>query len=218
MIAGATATYRGNNFLNADPDGPRNQIMSSINRRRFLEDSPRRRPLLPRRHGRRPSLFADETKPTASPNEKLRGCVIGCHGRGGEHISELIHRKDVELTYICDVDTKVGNSRCEQIDKSLKGHKPKYAQDLRTVLDDKSVDFVTIATPNHWHSLAAIWAMQAGKDVYVEKPVATTSAKAAATCKPPSGISEFARPACKAVRRPDCTKLLPIFARESSAK
>ena len=83
----------------------------------------------------------------------------------------MIHRKDVELAYICDVDTKVGNSRCEQIEQSLHGHKPKYAQDLRTVLDDKSVDFVTIATPNHWHSLAAIWAMQAGKDVYVEKPV-----------------------------------------------
>ena len=116
-------------------------------------------------------LLADQPKQPSSPNEKLRGAVIGCHGRGGEHIAQLIHRKDVELAYICDVDTKVGNSRCEQIEKSLQGHKPKYAQDLRTVFDDKSVDFVTIATPNHWHSLAAIWAMQAGKDVYVEKPV-----------------------------------------------
>ena len=146
--------------------------MSSINRRRFLEDSMfAAAAAAAATAGSAPSLFADETKPSASPNEKLRGCVIGCHGRGGDHISELIHRKDVELTYICDVDTKVGNSRCEQIEKSLKGHKPKYAQDLRKVLDDKSVDFVTIATPNHWHSLAAIWAMQAGKDVYVEKPV-----------------------------------------------
>jgi predicted dehydrogenase len=148
--------------------------MISINRRRFLEDSmfaAAAAATAAATTGSAASLFADETKSSSSPNEKLRGCVIGCHGRGGDHISELIHRKDVELTYICDVDTKVGNSRCEEIAKSLKGHKPKYAQDLRTVLDDKSVDFVTIATPNHWHSLAAIWAMQAGKDVYVEKPV-----------------------------------------------
>ena len=101
----------------------------------------------------------------------MRGVIIGCHGRGGEHIAQLIGRKDIEIAYVCDVDSKVGNSRCEQIDKALNGHKPKYAQDLRRALDDKTVDFVTIATPNHWHSLAAIWAMQAGKDVYVEKPV-----------------------------------------------
>jgi len=147
--------------------------MSSMNRRRFLEDSmfAAAAAAAAATVGIALPLLADETKSITSPNEKLRGCVIGCNGRGGDHISELIHRKDVELAYICDVDTKVGNSRCEQIEKSLKGHKPKYAQDLRTVFDDKTVDFVTIATPNHWHSLAAIWAMQAGKDVYVEKPV-----------------------------------------------
>ena len=142
--------------------------MSLRNRRDFLEDS-----LLAAAAtvGGTVPLLAEEAKVSASPNEKLRGAVIGCNGRGGDHISHLIHRTDVELACICDVDSKAGNSRCEQIEKSLSGHKPKYARDLRTVLDDKSVDFVTIATPNHWHSLAAIWAMQAGKDVYVEKPV-----------------------------------------------
>ncbi|HEX3998235.1 MAG TPA: Gfo/Idh/MocA family oxidoreductase [Pirellulales bacterium] len=146
--------------------------MSSISRRHFLEDS-----LLAAAAAAAATvvggtpLAAKEANASSSPNEKLRGVVIGCNGRGNTHIEELIHRKNVELAFICDVDTKVGNRRCEEIAKALHGHKPKFAQDLRNVLDDKSVDFVTIATPNHWHSLAAIWAMQAGKDVYVEKPV-----------------------------------------------
>ena len=149
----------------------RNQIMSSMNRRHFLEDSMLAAAAAAATIGNAAPLLADESKPITSPNEKLRGVIIGCHGRGGEHIAQLIGRKDIEIAYVCDVNSKVGNSRCEQIDKALNGHKPKYAQDLRRALDDKSVDFVTIATPNHWHSLAAIWAMQAGKDVYVEKPV-----------------------------------------------
>ncbi len=147
--------------------------MPPINRRHFLEDS-----LLAAASaaaaatiGSPSAGFSKDSEHRTSPNDRLRGAVIGCHGRGGEHISILLRRKDVELAYICDVDSKVGNRRCEEIGKSQHGRKPKYARDLRTVLDDKSVDFVTIATPNHWHSLAAIWAMQAGKDVYVEKPV-----------------------------------------------
>jgi predicted dehydrogenase len=151
---------------------PENQKMSLMNRRHFLEDSMLAAAAAAAAAvGIAEPLPAEEAKPLGSPNEKLRGVVIGCHGRGGEHIAQLTNRGDVELAYICDVDTKVGNSRCEQVERNLHGHMPKYAQDLRTALDDKSVDFVTIATPNHWHSLAAIWAMQAGKDVYVEKPV-----------------------------------------------
>ncbi len=62
------------------------------------------------------------------------------------------------------------NGPATRIEKR-QGRRPKFVQDMRQMLDDKSVDIVTIATPNHWHALAAIWAMQAGKDVYVEKPV-----------------------------------------------
>lgn len=149
------------------------RVDASPNRRRFLEDS-----LLAAASAaaaaaisRAKPLMANEASVSTSPNEKLRGVVIGCNGRGDEHIHQLLHRKDVELAYICDVDTTVGNRRCDEIAKARHGHRPKYARDLRTVFDDKTVDFVTIATPNHWHSLAAIWAMQAGKDVYVEKPV-----------------------------------------------
>ena len=145
--------------------------MSGINRRRFLEDS-----LLASAAaaaaagGGATKLLADDSKASKSANAKLLCAVIGVNGRGGEHIKEWSRRKDVEIGYICDIDTKVGNRRCEEIAKN--GHpKPKFVQDLRKMLEDKAVDFVSIATPNHWHSLAAIWAMQAGKDVYVEKPV-----------------------------------------------
>src|SRR5262249_18147450 len=70
----------------------------------------------------------------------------------------------------CDADEAVGQKRCEEMAKK-QGTKPKFVRDLRQVFDDKSIDIVSTATPNHWHALCAIWAMQAGKDVYVEKPV-----------------------------------------------
>src|SRR6185369_1755691 len=103
-------------------------------------------------------------------NDRLIGAVIGCNGRGSSHIDELWKRKNVEIGFLCDIDTKIGNNHCENIGKKT-GRKPKYVQDIRKLLEEKSLDFVTIATPNHWHALAAIWAIQAGKDVYVEKPV-----------------------------------------------
>src|SRR5439155_16627707 len=67
--------------------------------------------------------------------------------------------------------SKVGNKRADEIEKKQDGVRPKVVEDIRQALDDKSVNIITVATPNHWHSLAAIWAIQAGKDVYVEKPV-----------------------------------------------
>src|SRR6266404_7289701 len=142
--------------------------MSGINRRRFLEDSMLAAAAAAASVGAT-KIFADEPKPSTSPNEKLIAAVIGVGGRGGEHIKEWSGRPDVEIGYVCDIDTKHGYDRAEQIGKNHR--KPQYVQDLRKLLEDKTVDFVSIATPNHWHSLAAIWAMQAGKDVYVEKPV-----------------------------------------------
>ena len=75
-------------------------------------------------------------------------------------------RADCRVTYICDADRSVGPQVAARFDSD-----PKVVTDMRRIFDDKSVDVVSIATPNHWHALAAIWAMQAGKDVYVEKPV-----------------------------------------------
>ncbi|MBR6435589.1 MAG: Gfo/Idh/MocA family oxidoreductase, partial [Thermoguttaceae bacterium] len=96
--------------------------------------------------------------------------VIGVRGRGGDHINGYIGRSNVQISYICDCDEKAGNDRCDQIEKRT-GKRPVFVRDLREIMDKKDVDCVSIATPNHWHCLAAIWAMQSGKDVYVEKPV-----------------------------------------------
>ena len=65
---------------------------------------------------------------------------------------------------------RVGNRKCDEIERKT-GRRPKFVQDLRKLFEDKSIDCISTATPNHWHALVAIWAMQAGKDVYVEKPV-----------------------------------------------
>ena len=75
----------------------------------------------------------------------------------------------VEITYLIDPDTRTYKKRLDQIAKQG-GRAPATVQDIRRALDDKSVDAVSIATPNHWHALITIWACQAGKDVYVEKP------------------------------------------------
>ena len=104
-----------------------------------------------------------------SPNERLSVAVIGVKGRGTDHIGGFAGRTDTEITYVCDVDTTY-QSRVQDVAKR-QGRAPKFEQDLRKILDDPSVDIISIATPNHWHALAAIWALQHGKHVYVEKPV-----------------------------------------------
>ena len=105
-----------------------------------------------------------------SPNAELNVAIVGAGGRGGEHIKQMLAASGVAISHICDIDQKVLAQRGDQIEKS-QGKRPTPIEDLRRVLDDKSVDFVSIATPNHWHALGGIWAMQAGKDAYVEKPV-----------------------------------------------
>ena len=96
--------------------------------------------------------------------------VVGLRGRGGSHIGAFAGRKDTEILYLCDVDLEVGLKRTGEVAKR-QGRVPRYEADLRRVLEDPRVDIVSIATPNHQHALQAIWAMQAGKDVYVEKPI-----------------------------------------------
>lgn len=115
-------------------------------------------------------LLAQDRK-SVSPNEKLTVAIIGCGIRGKAHAKELARLADCDIAYVCDPDL----DRADEVGALLSGElnrpMPKKVQDLRVILDDPSVDAVTIATPNHWHALAAIWAMQAGKDAYVEKPV-----------------------------------------------
>jgi predicted dehydrogenase len=105
------------------------------------------------------------------PNDVLRLAAIGVRGRGGEHLEFFTKGGlNVDVVAIVDVDEAVAQKRAEEVEKTT-GKKPACFKDMREVFDNKDIDIVSIATPNHWHSLAAIWAIQAGKDVYVEKPV-----------------------------------------------
>jgi predicted dehydrogenase len=143
--------------------------MARRNRRQFLEDS--MFAAAAAMAGSTGNLLgADVDSQSKSPNEKLNVAVVGVRGRGGSHIGAFAGRQDTVITYVVDVDSDFGNKRVIEIEKR-QGVRPKFVEDIRKMLEDKSVDIVTIATPNHWHSLMAIWAMQAGKDVYCEKPV-----------------------------------------------
>ena len=101
-------------------------------------------------------------------NDRVRVAICGLHGRGEDHIKGYSALPNVEIAALCDVDESVLRERLEQLDKA--GVHPKTYGDIRKLLEDKSIDAISIATPNHWHSLMAIWGCQAGKDVYVEKP------------------------------------------------
>ena len=106
-----------------------------------------------------------------SPNETVRVAVIGLRGRGRSHINAFhqLAKDNVELVTLCDCDENVLRERAADYEK-ISGKRAKTVTDMRHVLDDKSIHAVGFATPNHWHSLGTIWALQAGKHVYVEKP------------------------------------------------
>ncbi len=143
--------------------------MFQLTRRRFLEDSllataAAAAAVAPK------ALVAAEQAASVGPNEKITAAIIGCGIRGKQHASELARLAECDIAYVCDPD----RDRAAEVAALLveKGRRaPKETQDLRKILDDKTVDVVFIAAPNHWHALAAVWTMQAGKDVYVEKPV-----------------------------------------------
>ena len=139
--------------------------MSKSSRRKFLKNS----------------LFAGTafavcgTKSSArisGANNRLRIAVAGINGRGGGHIDGWLEQDNVEVAYLIDPDRRVLERRMKALERKSKG---KFAcqgvTDVRQALDDKNLDAISIATPNHWHSLMTIWAAQAGKHVYVEKPM-----------------------------------------------
>lgn len=105
----------------------------------------------------------------AQANERVVVGVIGPGGMGTHHLRSLVRRKDVEVAWVCDVDSD-RLARAEKIVKDVTGKPAKAVGDLRKVLDDPRVDAVFIATPDHWHAPASILALEAGKHVYVEKP------------------------------------------------
>ncbi|MBP85299.1 MAG: dehydrogenase [Planctomycetaceae bacterium] len=103
-------------------------------------------------------------------NDTIRLGVAGINGRGTSHIDGFASQKNVDVTYLIDPDTTLFGSRGDRV-KSKGGTTPECVQDIREALDDKNLDAVSVATCNHWHSLITVWACQAGKDVYVEKPM-----------------------------------------------
>src|SRR5215213_10069077 len=103
-------------------------------------------------------------------NDTIRIGVAGLNGRGGSHVGEFTGMKGVQVTYLIDPDTRTYGRHIKTI-KGRGNNTPQTVQDIRRALDDKELDAISIATPNHWHSLMTIWACQAGKDVYVEKPL-----------------------------------------------
>ena len=115
------------------------------------------------------------TVPTIIPgrvfgaNDRINAAVLGVHGRGKNHISGFMVQDNVEVTTLCDPDMNVLKERQKSF-KETYDKDVSLQQDLRRVMDDKDIDVIGIASPNHWHALTTIWACQAGKDVYVEKP------------------------------------------------
>lgn len=102
-------------------------------------------------------------------NDALRVAVVGFKGRGGDHISGFLKIPGVRLAALCDCDQRVLDGSVKKLKDQ--GHDVKGYRDVREVIADKDIDIISTATPNHWHSLITVWACQANKDVYVEKPV-----------------------------------------------
>lgn len=135
--------------------------MTSLNRRRFLQTSA--------------ASVAALSAVTAAgaadkANEKIHLAVLGVNGRGRDLLRGFSAFEDVEIVAVCDPDENTIAKALKTIDKRQK-REPKIVKDLRHVFDDRDVHAVAVATPDHWHALAAIWACQAGKHVYVEKPI-----------------------------------------------
>jgi predicted dehydrogenase len=149
--------------------------MSFLTRREFLEDSAIAALLAGAGLGsnRLHAAQAPQAAAKGDVSDRVRIACIGVRGQGAGHVSAYSrnHAKyNCEVAVICDVDEAVIGRSMKAAEQN-QGKAPQYVKDLRKVMEDKSIDAVSIATPNHWHALAAIWAMQAGKDVYVEKPV-----------------------------------------------
>ena len=146
--------------------------MFSLSRREFLKGS-----ALLAAAAAGVNLTADTTD--AAPAQATQGngtdrlnvAIIGVNGRGRDHIRGFLNPDlNCTITHICDADRGVIGPAMTTVERAQR-QRPTYVQDLRRIMENRDIHIVSIATPNHWHALAAIWALQAGKDVYVEKPV-----------------------------------------------
>src|SRR6478609_4002736 len=140
--------------------------MSSLSRRKFLQGAAAASAVFP--------LFTVAgTKASGKvigANDTVRIGVAGCGGRGSSHVEAWTSAEKVQVTYLIDPDPKQSAAKARYVEGRQQS-KTKSVQDIRQALDEKELDAISVATCNHWHSLITIWACQAGKDVYVEKPI-----------------------------------------------
>jgi len=134
--------------------------MSKLNRREFVKKSSAAGAVAP---------FLTGTATWAGSNDKVRVGCVGVRGRGRDNIRGFQALDGVEVVALCDIDDEVIAARLKDFEEQGRS-KPKVYSDIRRLLDDPEIDVVSFATPNHWHALGTVWACQAGKDVYVEKP------------------------------------------------
>ena len=123
-----------------------------------------------RRHFVMSSAAAATLASTAmGANDRIRVAVVGVRGQGRSHLGAYGRIPDVEIAAICDIDESILDSRISEVEKAT-NKKPERYTDIRKLLENKDIDAISIATPNHNHALQAIWSLQAGKHVYCEKP------------------------------------------------
>ncbi len=140
---------------------------SDFSRREFLEKGVKGALSLAAASG---GLAISSPRRVLGANDRVRVAVCGVRGRGFDHIQSAAQIPNVEIAALCEVDENIWRKRLADMEKRNIPKPALYYPDVRKLLDDKSIDAISIATPNHWHCLIGIWACQAGKDVYVEKP------------------------------------------------
>jgi predicted dehydrogenase len=123
----------------------------------------------------KPGLSAASQGRVLGANDRVVVASIGIRGQGNSVKRGFAQLPNVSVKTLCDIDANLAPERVNDARlSSVAGYKPGFVQDMRRVFEDKDIDAVVIATPNHWHALATIWALQAGKHVYVEKPSSHT--------------------------------------------
>jgi predicted dehydrogenase len=132
--------------------------MHTVNRRHFIMSSMAL-----------PTVLSASAHAQASANDRVRVAVVGFNGQGRAHINAYLKIPNVEIVALCDVDAEVMERGCQTVEKGGQKRPATYT-DFRKLLEDQSIDAVSLATPNFHHTLQTIWALDAGKDVYVEKP------------------------------------------------
>ncbi len=119
-----------------------------------------------------PNVVSGKAHPL-SPNDKLVVGLIGCKNMGNANLKDFLKQPNVECAALCDIDDEWLNLRAKEVADAT-GVKPKLYKDFRNLIENKDLDAIIVGTPDHWHCLPLVYACEAGKDVYVEKPLANT--------------------------------------------